>query len=175
MVSAPETRRVLRYFDDWPSPGVRFIDIAPILATPAAFKEIIDALEARFAGVKIDRICALEARGFFFAAPLALALGVPFVPIRKPNKLPGPTITTSYSKEYGVDSICIQADAIPPGSRVLVLDDILATGGTLAAAVELVNKCQAVIVEVVTVFEIAALHGRDRLPPGISFHALIAE
>jgi adenine phosphoribosyltransferase len=175
MSTFPETRRVLRYYDDWPTKGVRFIDIAPALATPAAFKEILDDLQSRYSTFKIDRICGLEARGFFFAAPLALALGLPFVPIRKPNKLPGKVITSSYAKEYGTDSLCVQADAIPRGARVVIVDDILATGGTLSAAAELISKSGGVIVELVCVLEIGFLRGREKLPAGAPFHSLIVE
>jgi adenine phosphoribosyltransferase len=171
----PETRRVLRYFDDWPTPGVRFIDIAPILSSPPAFKELTTAFANRYRGAQIDRVLGLEARGFFFAAPLALALGLPLVPVRKPGKLPGRTVSASYTKEYAPDSICVQEDAIPAGARVLVVDDILATGGTLTAAADLVAKCGGIIVELACAFEIVALHGRDRLPPGVPFYAFIKE
>jgi adenine phosphoribosyltransferase len=173
--SLPEVRRLLRSFDDFPTPGIRFIDISPVLATPAALREVIDALQTRYSVYSIDRICAIEARGFFLGVPLALALGIPFVPLRKPGKLPGETITSSYTKEYGTDSICIQADAVRPGERVVVIDDILATGGTMSCAADLLKKCDANVVELVCLIEISFLKGRERLPSDVPFFALISD
>jgi adenine phosphoribosyltransferase len=154
---------------------VRFIDICPVLATPAALKELVDALQARYSHDSFDRICGIEARGFFFGVPLALALGLPLVPLRKPGKLPGEIITSSYTKEYGTDSIAIQANAVGPGERVLIVDDILATGGTLSCAADVLKKCGANIVELVCMFEIPFLKGRERLPKDVPFFSFISD
>ncbi|KAH3744932.1 adenine phosphoribosyltransferase [Pelomyxa schiedti] len=164
--------RVLRYFRDFPKPGINFVDICPVMAHHEARSEIMKLLADRYRG-RVDAIAGLESRGFYFACPLACDLGLPFVPLRKPGKLPGTVVQVEYGKEYGKDIIQVQADAFTPGSRVLIVDDLMATGGTAKAACELVLSCHAVVSEVVCIIELAELNGKARLPTGIPFHSLI--
>jgi len=175
MSELPETRKVLRYFDDFPKKGIRFVDVNPIMEVPAAREEVLGALLARYKGMELDAVAGLEARGYFFGIPLAVALRLPFIPVRKPGKLPGETVAVEYAKEYGTDKLCAQRGAFRPGMRVLVVDDLLATGGTLAAACELVHTCGATVVEALCIIELAFLHGRDKLPKNVPFHSLLVE
>lgn len=148
---------------DFPKPGILFRDITPLLGAPEAFKAVLDLLEARFRPSHLDRIVGMESRGFLFGAPLSDRLGVGFVPIRKPGKLPRETESASYELEYGTDTLEIHRDAVSPGQRVLVLDDLLATGGTAKAAVDLVRRLGGNVVACAFVVELAALRGRARL------------
>jgi adenine phosphoribosyltransferase len=129
----------IRNIPDFPKPGIQFKDITPLLAEPAAFGHAIDLFAVRYRGAPFDLVAAAEARGFLFAAPLALALNKPFVPLRKPGKLPYRTIFSKYDLEYGTAELHMHADAIPSGRRVLLIDDLLATGGTMQAAMRLVE------------------------------------
>jgi adenine phosphoribosyltransferase len=164
----------IRDVPDFPTPGVLFKDIAPLLADGPALAAVVGALAERYAGRvdAVDAVVGIEARGFVLAAPLAVALGVGFVPVRKAGKLPGPTLVGSYALEYGTASIEVQTDAFSPGQRVVVLDDVLATGGTAAAACELVERAGAQVVEVAMLLELGFLHGRDRLA-GRAVHSLV--
>ncbi len=162
----------IRDVPDFPSPGVVFKDIGPLLRDPAAYASTVDELAAAASrsvtgGTGEDRgydvVVGIEARGFLFGAPLALATGTGFVPVRKAGKLPGRTVSTSYSLEYGEATIEIQDDAIRPGDRVLVVDDVLATGGTVAAAIDLVGRSGGTVVGVVVLIELGFLHGADAL------------
>jgi len=150
---------------DFPKPGVVFKDFSGLLAEAAAFTEVIEALAA--AGrdsdgrVAVDHVLGIEARGFIFGAPVALELGAGFVPVRKPGKLPRETISESYSLEYGQDSVQMHRDALLPGSRVLVVDDVLATGGTLAAVTRLVAQAGATVHGIAVVMELGFLPGRE--------------
>lgn len=177
MCDLPETRKVLRYFDDFPKKGIRFVDVNPIMYNPAALSEIVDVLIKRYSSdeYKIGAVAGLEARGYYFGIPLAVALKVPFIPLRKPGKLPGEVSTVSYGKEYGKDSINVQKGCIEEGMRVVIIDDLLATGGTLNAAIKLVKECGGVVVETMCVIELAALKGRAALPADVPFHSLIVE
>jgi adenine phosphoribosyltransferase len=157
-------KRWIREIPDFPKAGILFYDITTILQDPKAFKEVIDALSERYRDMKIDKILAVESRGFIFATPLALAIGAGFVPLRKPGKLPYDTIQVSYSLEYGEAAIEVHKDAVSKGDRVLILDDLLATGGTAAAAVELTRKLGGEVVEAGFVIELAELNGRAMLP-----------
>ena len=148
---------------DFPKPGILFRDITPLLAAPKAFGQAVDELAAPFAGERIDVVAAAEARGFIFAAPLALKLGAGLVPIRKPRKLPGKCLSYSYDLEYGTDTLEIHADAIAPGSRVLVVDDLLATGGTVDACCRLVEKAGGKVVGCAFVIELVGLGGREKI------------
>jgi len=157
---------LIRDVADYPKPGVVFKDITPLLADHAGFTETVSALAAggsRLAEGPIDVVVGVEARGFILAAPVALALGVGFVPVRKPGKLPGPTYEVSYSLEYGEATLQVHQDAFAPGARVLVVDDVLATGGTLAATAQLVDRCGAEVVGVSVLIELAFLAGRSSL------------
>ena len=152
----------LRDVQDFPEPGVLFKDFTPLLADPHAMRAVVDDVVARYEG-RIDVIAGIEARGFMIGTACAVALAVPFVPIRKKGKLPAATFTASYDLEYGSATIEVHQDACGPGQRVLVMDDVLATGGTAAAACELVDRTGAQVVAIDIVCEISSLGGRDRL------------
>ncbi len=154
---------LIRVIPDFPIPGIMFRDITPLLGDAAGFKAVIDLFVDRFRGERLDYVVGVEARGYMFAAPLAYALGAGFVPVRKPGKLPSHTITESYTLEYGTNSLEIHDDAVRPGSRVLVVDDLLATGGTAAATVRLVRALKAEVVGVAFLIELAGLGGRTAL------------
>ncbi|HMC03666.1 MAG TPA: adenine phosphoribosyltransferase [Cellulomonadaceae bacterium] len=158
---AERVRALVRDIPDYPEPGVVFKDITPLLADGPAFSAVIDHL-AGCAG-EIDLVAGIEARGFIFGAPVAHALGVGFLPVRKAGKLPHVTLQTSYDLEYGSASIEIHADSVSPGTRVLVVDDVLATGGTAAATARLLEAAGAVVTRLAFLLEIPALGGRALL------------
>jgi len=169
---ASDLASLIRDIPDFPSPGIVFKDITPLLADPAALREAIDALAA-WAGPRTpDVILGAEARGFIFGGALAYALGCGFVPARKPGKLPWQTVDATYALEYGNDTLQVHADAIRGGQRVIVLDDVLATGGTAKAKIELVEKLGGIVVGALFVIELAFLGGRSRLA-GYDVHALV--
>lgn len=147
---------------DFPQPGVTFKDITPLLASPGGLAAAVQGLAA-LAPEGIDAVVALEARGFLFGAPVALALGVGLVPVRKPNKLPREHVDVTYDLEYGTETLAMHVDALAPGQRVLVVDDVLATGGTVAATAGLVRRLGAEVAAVAVVLELDFLGGRDRL------------
>ena len=154
----------MRPIPDWPAPGVTFRDITPLLAQPDAFAAVIDAMAA--AGQDfgpVDAVLGIEARGFIVGAPVALKLGAGFVPVRKDGKLPAETLSVSYALEYGEATIEIHTDALKAGDRVLVVDDVLATGGTLAATATLVAEAGATVAGYLVAIELPALDGRSRL------------
>jgi adenine phosphoribosyltransferase len=159
----------IRDIPDYPQPGVVFKDITPLLADGAAFAAVIAALAAGHTGpdaagrTGIDKVAGIEARGFILAAPVACALGAGFVPVRKQGKLPGPTHAQSYQLEYGTATIEVHVDAFEPGDRVLIIDDVLATGGTAAATAQLVRRCGAQVAEVAVLLELGFLNGREKL------------
>ena len=160
--------RLVRDVPDFPEPGIVFKDIAPLLADPKAFGTVVEALAAvgRAAGgsVVVDKVAGIEARGFILAAPVALALGAGFVPVRKQGKLPGATHAQTYALEYGQATLEVQTDAFAPGDRVLLVDDVLATGGTVAATAALIERGGAEVSAVAVLIELGFLGGRDRLP-----------
>jgi adenine phosphoribosyltransferase len=167
-----DLRAKIRDVPDFPTEGILFKDVMPLIADPAAFRESIDQLAA-WAGPRTpDVILGAEARGFIFGGALAYAVGCGFVPARKPGKLPWKTVEATYDLEYGSDTLVIHADAIEAGSRVIVLDDVLATGGTAKAKIELVERLGGLVVGVLFVIELTFLHGRDKLA-GYDVHALI--
>ena len=163
---------LIRDVPDFPTEGIMFKDVMPLIADPVAFRETIDRLAA-WAGPRTpDVILGAEARGFIFGGALAYALGCGFVTARKPGKLPWETIEARYALEYGTDALEVHVDAFKPGARVIVLDDVLATGGTAHAKVELVERLGGVVVGALFVIELSFLNGRERIP-GIDVHALI--
>jgi adenine phosphoribosyltransferase len=153
----------LRSIPDFPKEGILFWDISPLLASTEALGEVVNQFRMRYEDQDLDAILGLESRGFLFAVPLALALGLPFIPLRKPGKLPSATHSCSYELEYGSTSLEIHQDALKEGQKVIVIDDLIATGGTLAAAIKLVEKCGASVQETACVIELEALNGKDLL------------
>ena len=157
---------------DYPQAGVLFKDISPLLADHVAFAGAVDAIVAHHGRGTIDKVVGIEARGFILAAPVAYHFGAGFVPVRKQGKLPGPTHETAYALEYGEAVLEVQQQAFRPGDRVLVVDDVLATGGTVAAAAGLVRRAGGVLAGVSVLLELSFLNGRDALP-GLDVHALV--
>ncbi len=157
---------------DYPKPGIVFKDVTPLLADPAGLREVIDRIVAAHAPGSIDKVVGMEARGFLLAAPVAYLLGAGVVPVRKPGKLPREVHERSYDLEYGSNTLALHQDALAPGDRVLVVDDVLATGGTAAATVHLIERCGATVVGFAVLLELTFLDGRAQLP-GIAVQALI--
>lgn len=158
-------RSHIRDVPDFPKPGVMFKDINPLLADPTAFRTVVHALAEQARELSVSRIAGIEARGFFFAAPVALEMGVGVLPIRKSGKLPGRTLSETYALEYGSATVEIQAGAVAPGDRVLVVDDVLATGGTAVAATKLLRSAGAEPVAMSVLLELTFLGGRERVSP----------
>ncbi len=157
-------KQIIREVPDFPKPGILFYDITTMLKDAAGYKTVIDALRAHYRDTRVDLVLGIEARGFIFAPALAYALGAGFIPVRKPNKLPAKTVRETYQLEYGTDSLEVHADAIQPGQNVLVVDDLLATGGTAAAVGRLVEKLGGKVAGFGFVVELDFLKGRDKLP-----------
>ena len=157
-------KKLIREIPDFPKPGILFYDITTLLKDKAGFHQTIDGLKSRYEGAGVDTVLGIEARGFIFAPALAYALGAGFVPVRKPRKLPGERASITYDLEYGSDSLEIHRDAIGAGCRVLIVDDLLATGGTAAAATSLVEEMGGVVSGLAFVIELTFLNGRERLP-----------
>jgi len=155
---------LVRDIPDFPRPGITFKDVTPLLADPDAFRAAVDGIADRFADMAVHRVLGVEARGFILAAPIAYRFGAGFTPVRKAGKLPWQVEAEEYELEYGTDLLEIHKDAIEPGERILVVDDILATGGTAAATVRLVERLGAEVVGLGFVLELAFLDGRSRLP-----------
>ena len=163
----------VRDVPDFPSPGILFKDIAPLLADHVAFAGAIDAVVAWYGRGTIDKIVGIEARGFILAAPVAYHMGAGFVPVRKKGKLPGDTLEISYALEYGEATLQVHTDAFEPGDRVVIVDDVLATGGTVAATVDLVRRAGAQVVGVSVLMELGFLSGRNRFDD-VAVHALLS-
>jgi len=159
-----EIAHAVRNVPDFPKPGIQFKDITPVLADTRLFAGAVDWLAADFSPGMVDAVVGIDARGFIFAAAVALRLGAGFVPVRKKGKLPYQTIEVSYDLEYGSNTVAMHVDAIAPHSRVVLVDDLLATGGTAGAAVALLEKLQANILGVRFLIELEFLHGRSKLP-----------
>jgi len=165
--------RLIRAVPDFPSDGVTFRDVMPLLADAQAFAECVAALAAPWRAAGVQAVCGIEARGFIFGAVLAQALQAGFVPLRKPGKLPPPVVSVGYQLEYGSDRLQVQRDALRPGERVLLVDDVLATGGTLAAAASLIEGLGAELIGAGVVIELPALQGRSRWPLERPLHSLL--
>lgn len=162
-VSVAELASAIRNVPDFPKPGIQFKDITPVLGDARLFQGCVDQLVSGFAPGQVDAVAGIDARGFIFAAAAAVRLQCAFVPVRKAGKLPYKTFEQSYDLEYGSNTIAVHEDAVKPGSRVLLIDDLLATGGTAGAAVALLRKLRAEIVGVHFFIELAFLNGRARL------------
>ncbi len=162
----------IRDIPDFPKPGILFRDITPLLAAPVAFRESIRRFADKYRDCEIDVVVAAEARGFIFAAPLALELDIAFVPVRKPGKLPHDTRAFEYDLEYGTDKLEIHVDGIEPGQKVLIVDDLLATGGTVGACCKLVERADAEIVSCAFLIELRGLGGAERVAPQDTFALL---
>jgi adenine phosphoribosyltransferase len=167
MTTSPPTladvQRAIRTIPDFPKPGIQFKDITPLLADARLFAASIDLLTDGFKPGSVDAVVGIDARGFIFAAAAAMKLGAGFVPVRKQGKLPYSTHEQAYDLEYGTATVAIHVDALKPGSRVLLIDDLLATGGTAAAAAALLDKLGAKILEISFLIELKFLNGRERL------------
>lgn len=163
-----QLKTLIREVPDYPKPGILFYDITTLLKHPSGLRAVIDALRAHFAGHGIDRVVGIEARGFIFAPAVAYALSAGFVPMRKPKKLPAPTERVEYDLEYGTDAVEVHRDAIEPGHNVLIVDDVLATGGTARAAGQLVRALGADVVGWSFLLEIVGLGGLEKLTGAVS-------
>ena len=163
MTSHDDLRRAIREVPDFPKPGIGFKDVTPILLDAGWFAYAVEQMAAPYATAKISRVVSIESRGFIFGAPIALQLGAGLVPIRKPGKLPAATHRVEYALEYGTDALEMHHDAVGPQDRVLVVDDVLATGGTAAAAAQLVGATGGAVVGFTFLIELDFLNGRQRL------------
>jgi adenine phosphoribosyltransferase len=157
--------KYIRDIPDFPKPGILFKDITPLLAEPQAFQEAINLMASHYHGQRIDAVAAAEARGFLFAAPLALQMRRPLVPLRKPGKLPYRTHALQYDLEYGSAELHVHIDGVSPGAHVLLVDDLLATGGTMQAGCQLIEKAGGKVAGVAVLVELEFLKGRERLRP----------
>src|SRR6202790_3100009 len=159
-----DLKKLIREIPDYPKPGILFYDLTTLLKDKRGFQELVDQLCDHYADRKVDVVVGIEARGFIFAPALAYRLGAGFVPVRKPKKLPAKTAQVCYQLEYGTDTLEIHRDAIEPGQTVIISDDLLATGGTAAATVNLVQQLGGIVVGIAFAVELTFLHGRAKLP-----------
>jgi adenine phosphoribosyltransferase len=164
-MTSSDLASLVRNIPDFPQPGIQFKDITTLIANGPAFNQVIDTMARRYRDAGIDVVAGVESRGFIFSAPIALQLGVGLVPIRKPGKLPAETYQIEYELEYGSNKLEIHRDALAPGARVLVVDDLLATGGTIRAATQLVERAGGNVTELAFVIELTFLGGREKLAP----------
>ncbi|MBO2520652.1 MAG: adenine phosphoribosyltransferase [Firmicutes bacterium] len=172
MVAAADLKALIREIPDFPKPGIGFKDITTVLKDAGAFRQTVQLMADPFRDDKVDAVVGVESRGFILGAPIAYELGCGFVLVRKAGKLPSDTISTTYQLEYGTDTLEIHTDAISPGQRVLIVDDLLATGGTISAAADLVRKLSGEIVGFSFFVELKFLKGRERLK-GYRVHSLV--
>ncbi|MCE9884088.1 adenine phosphoribosyltransferase [Obesumbacterium proteus] len=167
-------RESIKTIPDYPKPGILFRDVTSMLEDPKAYALSIELLVERYRNTGVTKVVGTEARGFLFGAPVALALGVGFVPVRKPGKLPRATLSESYELEYGTDTLEIHQDAIQPGDNVLVIDDLLATGGTIEATVKLIRRLGGVVTDAAFIIDLPELGGEARLAAqGINCYSLV--
>jgi adenine phosphoribosyltransferase len=167
-----ELKRKIREIPDFPKPGILFYDVTTLLKDPQGLREVIEILTAKYIGKGIQKVVGIEARGFILGSPLAYNLGAGFVPVRKPGKLPGPTFRAGYSLEYGKDCLEIHQDAIERGEKVLVVDDLMATGGTACATAKLVTQMGGELIGLAFLVELGFLHGRENLTDSDIFSIL---
>ena len=166
-------KSLIRTIPDFPKPGIQFRDVTTLLKDAAGFQSVIEAFTQHYRGHDIDMVVGIEARGFMLAAPLAMALGKGFVPLRKPGKLPGAKTGVEYTLEYGLDRLEVHTDALAPGARVLLVDDLLATGGTMEAGCRLVEQVGATVVGCAFLVELVDMKGREKLQ-GYDIHHLVS-
>jgi len=171
-VDLEQIRALIRDVPDFPEPGIIFRDITPVLADPNAFSTITDLIVVHFGRGNVDKVVGIEARGFILASPVAYHFGAGFVPIRKQGKLPSQAVGVDYALEYGTATLELHTDGIAPGERVLIVDDVLATGGTARAAAQLVEQIGGKVFGIACLIELDALKGREQLP-GHDLHTLI--
>jgi adenine phosphoribosyltransferase len=167
-----DLKALIREIPDYPKPGILFYDLTTLLKDPVGFHSLVDRLCEQYNGAKVDIVAGIEARGFIFAPALAYRLNAGFVPIRKPKKLPGKTASITYQLEYGTDQLDIHQDAIKPGQTVIICDDLLATGGTAAAAVKLIGQLGGKVAGAAFAVELTFLNGRAKLP-GMNVFSLL--
>lgn len=172
-IAVDKIKAAIRDIPDFPKPGILFKDITPVLKDPVLLNQVIDYFYRQLKDKKVQYVVGIESRGFILGSALAYKLGAGFVPVRKQGKLPGLVERHEYDLEYGTDIIEIHADALEAGSRVVVIDDLLATGGTCAASLKLLEKLQADVVAIMFMIELAFLKGRERLPQTSNVHAMI--
>jgi adenine phosphoribosyltransferase len=163
VTSADDLRKLIREVPDFPKPGILFYDITTLLKDPSAFRQVIDRMVEQVRGTEIDVVVGMESRGFIFSAPIAYQLNAGFVPVRKLGKLPAETIEVEYALEYGTATLEIHRDAIQEGQRVLIVDDLLATGGTVKGTIELIQRLGGRVAGLSFMVELSALHGREQL------------
>lgn len=174
MTKVPQLKELIRNIPDFPKPGIMFRDVTTLFADARGFRMAVDALLAPYAGARIDKVAALEARGFIMGGAIAHQLGCGFVPIRKAGKLPGPTISEAYQLEYGDAVVELHDDAIKPGETVLLVDDLLATGGTAEAGIKLLERLGGKIIGAAFFIDLPDLGGREKLEAmGIELHTLM--
>jgi adenine phosphoribosyltransferase len=167
-----DLKNIIRNIPDFPKKGIIFKDITTLLADAKSFSRMVDLLAHRYVGMHVDKVVGVEARGFIIGAALAYKLGAGVVLVRKPGKLPAETFKKTYDLEYGTDTLEIHTDAIKPGEKILLADDVLATGGTMAAVVDMVQQMGGDLVECCFMTELSFLHGREKLPKG-KVHSLL--
>jgi adenine phosphoribosyltransferase len=172
VVNSDALKKLIREVPDWPKPGILFYDITTLLKDNQGFRALIDSLYDHYHDKPIDSVAGIEARGFIFGPALAYRLGAGFIPVRKPNKLPAKAARETYQLEYGTDAVEIHEDAVGKGQRILICDDLLATGGTAAATVRLVQKLRGEVMGCGFVVELTFLHGREKLQ-GVDVHSLL--
>lgn len=172
-IAVDKIKRAIRDIPDFPKPGIVFKDIMPVLKDPILFNQVVDYFYHELKDKKVQYLAGIESRGFILASALAYKLGAGFVPIRKKGKLPGLVERHEYDLEYGTDTVEVQADAIEPGVRVALIDDLLATGGTAAASIKLLDRLKADVVSILFLVELNFLHGRQNLSPRVNVHSMI--
>jgi adenine phosphoribosyltransferase len=172
-ISVEKVKEAIREIPDFPKAGILFKDIMPVMKDPILFNQVVDYFYFQLRDKNIQYIAGIESRGFIIGAALAYKLGAGFVPVRKQGKLPGLVASHQYDLEYGTDTVEIQADALPSGARVALIDDLLATGGTAAAAVKLLEKLECELVSILFMVELDFLKGRQALPALVHTHSMI--